>query len=235
MRYSPIWHKIWSMNTLPSYPSKGAAHRTAPYDKRRPGAFSLALTLALASLVTLSACNRTQEPTADTATAAASAAAAALNPYEHVAQSAKGFTAGAIMSANTVYVLFDPQCPHCGHLWQASQPLLKKVKFVWVPVAIINSRSLPQGAAILSADNPIDAMTAHETSLLAGNGGTSASSSVPEALEKTIKDNSAVFAALKGESVPMIVAKNATTGAVVVKAGAMETGPLANLLGVAAP
>ena len=38
------------------------------------------------------------------------------DPYVAVATQGKGFTVGAMMSANTVYVLFDPQCPHCGRL-----------------------------------------------------------------------------------------------------------------------
>ena len=50
--------------------------------------------------------------------------------YLHgLAREAKGFTAGAMMSAHTVYVLLDPQCPHCSHLWESSLPLQTKVKF----------------------------------------------------------------------------------------------------------
>ncbi|MDO9195767.1 MAG: DsbC family protein, partial [Rhodoferax sp.] len=60
-------------------------------------------------------------------------------PYEAVASQGKGFTVGSMMSAHAVYVLFDPQCPHCGHLWEASVPLHSKVKFVWIPVAIMNA------------------------------------------------------------------------------------------------
>ena len=67
--------------------------------------------------------------------------------YDILSKDGKGFVAGSLLSANTVYVMFDPQCPHCGHLWQQAQPLLKKVKFVWMPVSFINAKSTPQGAA----------------------------------------------------------------------------------------
>ena len=58
-----------------------------------------------------------------------------------VAAQAKGFAVGSMMSANTVYVFFDTQCPHCGHLWEASRGLQGKVKFVWIPVGMINAIS----------------------------------------------------------------------------------------------
>ena len=58
---------------------------------------------------------------------------AVANPVqamEQVSTQAKGFTVGTATSASTVYVMFDAQCPHCGHLWKTSQPLLNKAKFV---------------------------------------------------------------------------------------------------------
>ena len=137
-----------------------------------------------------------------------------------------------MMTANTVYVMFDPQCPHCGHLWQQSLPLHKKVKFVWVPVAFINAKSTPQGAALMSAANPAEAMSIHEASLLAGAGGAAASSSVPDDLADAIKNNTALFNRMGVESVPYIVAKNQTTGQVVTNTGALETAALAQFLGI---
>jgi len=149
-----------------------------------------------------------------------------------VAAQAKGFTVGALMSANTVYIFFDPQCPHCGHLWQASTPLHKKVKFVWIPVAWINASSLSQGAALLTSANPLTLMTEHEASLLAGNGGISASSGVPSDIEQAIKANTKLLNGLGAESVPFIVVKNARTGQTISRDGAMTTADLAELIGV---
>ena len=189
--------------------------------------FSL-FSLLIAAALGLSACSPQD-------TASPALAAKPAQPFEAVAAQGKGFTVGALMGANAVYVLFDPQCPHCGHLWQASLPLQSKVKFVWVPVAIMNAKSAPQGAALLSAANPVDAMTQHEQSILAGTGGMSASSSIPSELEQSIKGNTALFNSLGVESVPYVLAKNLKTGQLVTRSGAMSTAELAELVGVSAP
>ena len=189
----------------------------------------LALAWATALALTLTGCSPKESP--DKAVAAANSS----NPLEAVSTQAKGFAVGAMMRANTVYVLFDPQCPHCGHLWEASVPLQKKIKFVWVPVAFISPKSAPQGAALLSAANPAQAMADHETSLLAGTGGMAASASVPADLEQTIKKNTELFNSLGVTSVPYIVAKNVRTGQVVTNNGAMATPALASFLGIDLP
>lgn len=189
----------------------------------------LALPL-VAAVAGLAACSKTEE--AATAPAPAASNLPPAQVYEKVATSGKGFTVGALMSASPVFVLFDPQCPHCGHLWQTSQPLLGKVKFVWMPVSFINGKSAPQGAAILAAGNPAEFMAAHEASLLAGTGGAPLPASMAPEHEATIKANTELFNSLKVESVPYIVAKNLKTGAVVTNAGAMETAALAEFLGV---
>ena len=73
-----------------------------------------------------------------------------------------------------VYVLFDPQCPHCAALWESAQPLHRQTRFVWLPVALLNAKSLPQGAAIMTAANPAETMNTHERELLANGGGIAA-------------------------------------------------------------
>ena len=199
---------------------------------RRALAVAASATVAMA-LMTLAGCSK--PPEAAATAPAASPTAAPLNAFDRVAQQTRGFTVGKLLSANAVYVLFDPQCPHCGHLWQSSQPLLKQAKFVWVPVSIINGKSTPQGAALLSAANPAELMAVHEASILAGTGGTAASSSVADDIAQAIKTNTRVFGDLQGESVPMIVAKNAKTGALITRAGALDTPALAEFLGLNQP
>ncbi len=190
-----------------------------------------ALTFSLLAALTLglTACSKNDTP--PTAPIAATPAISGSS-YDTVAATGKGFTVGAMMSAQPVYVLFDPQCGHCGHLWQASLPLHNKVKFIWVPVAFNSGKSLAQAAALLSASNPVEAMTAHETSLLAGTGGMSASSDIAPELAQTIKANTQLLTSLGVDSVPFILAKNRRTGEVVSHSGAMDTAPLAQLLGV---
>ena len=191
-----------------------------PFNRRRFGAY---LVVATGICVTLSACSPQET---------AVSSVAGPQAYDLLTKEGHGFTAGPMMAANTVYVLFDPQCPHCGHLWEASQTLLKKVKFVWIPVAFIGPASLPQGAAILTAPDPLAAMSAHETSLLSGQGGTSASAMIPDEINDAIRKNTDLFKRLGGESVPYMVAKNQRTGAVVSNAGAMEPDALAQFLGL---
>ncbi len=181
----------------------------------------LALTMAL------TACSR-QDPE----TAAITAAPKRTASVEIVSREAQGFTAGAMMAANPVYVFFDAQCPHCGHLWVASVPLQKKVKFVWIPVGLLNASSGPQGAAIMSAAEPAKAMAEHETSMLAKQGGISAASGVKPEMEQAVKKNTALFTNLGLEGVPFIIARNARTGATVTRNGTLDTAGLAALAGV---
>jgi thiol:disulfide interchange protein DsbG len=189
--------------------------------------------LAAALTLTLAGCSKQDAP--NTAATPATSAPTSAQPYEAVAAQGKGFTVGAMMAANTVYVLFDPQCPHCGNLWKAALPLHSKVKFVWIPVTLMNAKSGPQGAALLAAADPAALMTEHEKSLLAGTGGISASASVPAELEQALKSNTALFNTLKVESVPYILAKNQRTGNFVSHNGAMDTAALGQFLGLTQP
>lgn len=188
---------------------------------------TLLLALSITMAATLGACSKTEAP-------AAESSAPTPQALDLVAANGKGFTVGALMSANAVYVLFDPQCPHCGHLWNASQPLLGKVKFIWIPVAIINGNSAPQGAALLGAPNPSEAMSLHEASILAGTGGTPPRASMSADQEAIIRRNTEIFSTLKLESVPFLVARNPQTGQIVSHSGAMDTPALAQLLGISA-
>jgi thiol:disulfide interchange protein DsbG len=195
----------------------------------------LTLPLIAALALSLAACSKeetTGAPGAPGASAADKTPIAPGQAFDVLAAQGKGFTAGAMMSAHTVYVLFDPQCPHCGHLWQSSQPLYSKVKFVWLPVAIMNAKSEPQGAAIMTAANPVETMNAHEQQLLTGQGGMSASASIAPEVKQTIKTNTELLERLGATSVPFIVAKHQRTGAVITQAGAMGTEALAGFLGI---
>jgi len=199
--------------------------------------FSFPVRFALAGLVwtlalagALVACSRTDD--AAKPSDAPTSAAIPANAYDLVAKQGRGFTVGALMSANPVYVLFDPQCPHCGHLWQQSQALHKKVKFVWIPTSFGKPQSLPQGVTLLAAANPLEAMNEHEISLLAGKGGISASATLPPELEQAVKNNTALLNQLRADSVPFIVAKHPQTGASITRSGALDTAALSAFLGL---
>ena len=192
-----------------------------------------AFTVAIALACGLIGCSKPDAPAKPAA--APPLAAKPVQSYEAVAAQGKGFSVGAMMSAHPVYVLFDPQCPHCGQLWEAALPLHSKAKFVWIPVSILNGKSARQGAALLSAGNPAEAMAAHEKSIIAGTGGMSTPASVLPDMEAAIQKNTALFSSLRLESVPYILARNVNTGVVVTNSGAMTTSELAAFLGIAAP
>jgi len=192
------------------------------------------LCVASAVALGLSACSK-QEPATSTSSPAATTAAAPAAPtasiYDTVANTGKGFTVGSLMSAQVVYVIFEPQCPHCAKLWRASLPLHSKVKFVWMPVSF-SAKSLPQAAALINSPTPAETMTAHEESLMSGKGGLAAPDNVSPELQQAIKNNSQLLTALGADSVPFVLAKHRQSGQIVTFNGAMETAQLAQLLGI---
>jgi thiol:disulfide interchange protein DsbG len=189
----------------------------------------LATGLSGAALTGLSACNRIE--------GAIDAKAAAPRPPTAdealtLVRSGHGFTAGALMAANTVYVFFDTACPHCAHLWEAAQPLLRRLKMVWIPVGLLRPQSTTQGVAILSAADPVAAMNQNEASVMARGGGIAASASPDPAILAQVKANTELWQKLGGESVPMLLYRNAATGLAGKFEGSMSTAELAALLGL---
>jgi thiol:disulfide interchange protein DsbG len=197
------------------------------------------LPVLLAAALVLGACSKTEEKAAATSAPAAPAVSAdsakRAPTVEIVASEGKGFTVGSMMSATIVYVFFDPQCSHCAHLWNAAIPLQKKARFVWMPVGLINATSTAQGATLLSAADPTQAMTEHETSLIAGKGGIAGGSGVTDEAKQAVAGNTKLFNNLGLEGVPFTVVKNARTGQLATRGGSMDTAALANLIGVDAP
>lgn len=189
----------------------------------------LPATLIAASLL-LAGCNDAP----GTASGAASKAAAAPVSIAAIATEAKGFTAGSTMSARTVYVFFDAQCPHCATLWDNAKPLRSQAKFVWIPVGLINPSSTAQGATLLAAQDPVALMDEHEASLQAKRGGISAGSNI-DAQKAMVTKNTELFNRFGFASVPTIVGTHAQTGALVTQEGASPTPALAATLGLQAP
>ena len=163
------------------------------------------------------------------------AAAAGSTPVsvETIAAQAKGFNVGSTMAARVVYVFFDAQCPHCAALWESSRPLRSQARFVWIPVGLINEKSVTQGAAILAAADPVAAMDQHEASLRSQQGGITAMG-VADAGKDTVKKNTELMNSFGFGGVPTVVAKDAG-GQVVTIEGSVPTATLAQRLGLKAP
>jgi thiol:disulfide interchange protein DsbG len=138
------------------------------------------------------------------------------------------------MSARVIYVFFDPQCPHCGALWEAARPLKSQARFVWIPVGLLNDKSAPQGAAILAAPDPVAAMDQHEASLRGQQGGIAAMG-VADDKKDAVKRNTALINRFGFGGVPAIVGKHAQTGELVTLEGAVPTATLAQKFGLTAP
>lgn len=170
-------------------------------------------------------------PTVGNPAAGASIVAPTVD-FAAVQKSAKGFTVGSVASANTVYVFFDAQCPHCGRLWEAAKPLASQAKFVWIPVAVLNRASYLQGATLLSAADPAKAMAEHEESLMNRKGGITVSMGLPHEAQDAVKANTELLSSFKVESIPFIVATNIRTKKVVSQAGSLSTNDLAALVGL---
>lgn len=192
---------------------------------------TLALGIGAIALAPLAACSKKEEAAGAPAAAPSGRKPNGVEAYG-IASRGTGFTVGALMAANTVYVFFDSTCPHCAELWKSSQPLLGKLKMVWMPIGLLRPQSGPQGAAILSAPDPVKAMNEHETSVLQRGGGISVPSNLPDDVVRKVKDNTELFRQLQAESVPLIVYRNAQSGHHGMHAGAVDTATLAALAGV---
>lgn len=149
-----------------------------------------------------------------------------------LAATGNGFTVGPMMAANTVYVFFDTTCPHCGHLWKSTEPLRSKVKVVWMPVGFLRPISAKQGATILSAADPVAAMTQNEVRLMSRQGGITVPDNLPEAALAKVKANTAIFEKLGSSSVPLVLFRNARSGTYAAHAGSGETPQLAAMFGI---
>jgi thiol:disulfide interchange protein DsbG len=191
------------------------------------------LSLSTIGLSLMGACSKNEA--ANTAAAESPAKATTATEAQKAYQAASvgsGFTVGPIVAANTIYVLFDPQCPHCAELWTASQPLIGKLKMVWMPVGFIRPVSTPQGALLLSAKDPAATMTEHEALLSSRKGGIAVPEKVDEAQMAKVKANTELLQKLGADSVPFILFKNAKTGVYGSHAGSLSTEQLAEMAGI---
>lgn len=187
------------------------------------------LTAAAAGLV-LAGCGK------ESSTSAGGTSGGAPVPVtvEAIAAEAKGFNVGSTMSTRVIYVFFDTQCPHCAVLWEAAKPLRPQARFVWIPVGLIGDKSVAQGAAIISAADPIATMDENEKSVTAKTGGIAAMG-VPDAQKDIVKKNTELFNRFGFTGVPTIVGKHAQTGEIVTIEGSLPASGLAQRLGLNQP
>jgi thiol:disulfide interchange protein DsbG len=184
---------------------------------------------AAAAALTLAGCGK------ESSTGAGKASGAQVPvSLDTIAAQAKGFNVGSTMSTRVVYVFFDPQCPHCAVLWEASKPLKAQARFVWIPVGLIGEKSVAQGATILAAADPVATMEQNEVSVRDKQGGISAMGAA-DAQKDQIKKNTELFNSFGFTGVPTVVGKHATSGEIVTIEGALPAPGLAQRLGLNPP
>jgi thiol:disulfide interchange protein DsbG len=187
----------------------------------------LSRTVMLSAAAALAACSEQ-----DARAALPSATSLSAQKAYELAAQGNGFTTGSLMAANTAYVFFDTTCPHCAHLWEAAKPLQNRVKVVWMPLAFLRPISLTQGAAILAAAKPAEAMAENERRVLAHESAIAAATPPDESALNKVKANTALFEKLGVESVPLLVYRHARTGEYGSQTGASDTDGLIRLLGL---
>jgi thiol:disulfide interchange protein DsbG len=147
-----------------------------------------------------------------------------------VRQYAAGFDAGNVMSARQVFVFFDPQCPHCGMFWEELKKVSNEARVTWIPVAILNRKSLDQGAAIMSGQVPAETMDAHEKLLTAKQGGMTAPAADAR-FKAVIERNTRLLVSFGAAGVPFVMSVHAQTGQVIAVSHGMPATKLAQDLG----
>lgn len=193
-------------------------------------AFTFAAALALVGCDSSSASSSPAAPQASATAANAVDNFAALNDLS-------GFKVGkgaSSMSMPKAYILFDPQCPHCSHLWDAAKPLQSKVVIKWIPVGLLNGMSGTQAAMLLEAADPVAMMSANEAVFASTNRAPTSTALVKDETRKKVEENTAMLRKLKATAVPTIVYRDPKTNAETVLSGGPSTEKLAEMLGIAA-
>jgi thiol:disulfide interchange protein DsbG len=131
--------------------------------------------------------------------------------FDQIFIDGKGFEMGGSSgAAQTVYIIFDPQCPDCIGFWNLANKFKKQVRFIWMPVAILNSRSEPQGAILLSSPNPIETMNQQVLSFNTASRGISTEGVVvSNDAREDVWRNSRMFRRAGGKNVPFAIYQDA--------------------------
>ncbi len=85
----------------------------------------------------------------------------AAEMYNEYATNGVGVATPGPADRPVAYIAFDSQCGYCMRLMDQASLLADKINFIWMPVAVLNTKSEPQGAAILSAKDRFALMEKH--------------------------------------------------------------------------
>mgnify|MGYP000344652842 CR=1 FL=1 len=115
---------------------------------------------------------------------------------------------GAKAPQRVAYVFTDMACPYCATLWENMQPMVNDpantLQVRHIIVGLIHpKRSFTQGAAVLAAANPADALARHERQFK--QGGISPLEPVPAAVRSQIHNNTGLMIGLGLGATPTLV------------------------------
>ena len=120
---------------------------------------------------------------------------------------------GAEPPERVAYVFTDMACPYCAELWENMQPMIQNpantLQVRHIIVGLINpKRSFTQGAAVLAAANPADALARHESQFK--QGGIRPLEPVPPAVRSQIHNNTGLMIGLGLQGTPALIFEDPT-------------------------
>jgi len=125
---------------------------------------------------------------------------------------------GKDSAERVLYVFTDPNCGYCHKFYDKTRPWVEagKVQLRHVPVAILKPSSIGKAAALMTADDPEQAMRTHEENYRSG--GIEPMADVPQKLRTQLKAHKGLMAQSGIRGTPGIIYKD-SEGNVQVKQG----------------
>lgn len=122
-------------------------------------------------------------------------------------KSSKWIRDGKADAPRIVYVISDPNCGWCHRFWDVTRPWVNagKVQIRHILVGFIQDSSEGRAAAILSAQDQLDALAQNELSIKQGKGGLAPAPVVSAEVEKTLSDNFQLMKDFGFQGTPAII------------------------------
>lgn len=115
---------------------------------------------------------------------------------------------GQSNAPHQLYAVIDPNCRYCHAFFNAIQPSIEKgdVAVRWILVGAVTKTSQAKAAAILSSNDPLDALKENETQFHEESGGIDPVANVAEKQKNQLNDNLQMVSEVG--SVPFVVFLN---------------------------
>ncbi|AEE25382.1 thiol:disulfide interchange protein DsbG [Paraglaciecola chathamensis] len=137
---------------------------------------------------------------------------------------------GSEDAENVIYTFTDPNCPYCKRFWKDARPWVEsgKVQIRHILVGILKADSYGKSAAILSAEDPTEALHQHEAR---DNSSLRPLKSPSEKVSAQLKENHFLMRSLGVSATPAIYYKD-KTNAVKLHMGLPSASQLEQIIGL---